>query len=441
MSEHDRTPNSGRDNSRVSQRQTRDKVGGRGNTSSRTRETVRIKDKMQSKPNNRVKKVIHKKELSPKAPVDTAAGLPRTFKEVGEKLRQNRPKFQGVSQLRKDLKGKRKELKQDMRSDGVKSALDKHAFGLGTVLHTGIAGVFTPATANMIFKVADIAAKTPVMSLLLWALCLLIICGTLIMVLYLFAVMFLLVLIVAVMIVLFVPDDDIDMTGIDTTGVSGEGIEVVAGSDNGTATSSKASSGGMATPAEIRGKFIFVNADQTSVACGRWHCPRPGKTGIHYGVDYNMTGWKGGGFPQYPIAEGRVLDAGGYAGYTCNYDTSGKTYGKKVTIIHDDIISPDTGKAFVSRYAHLQDSVQVEKGQQVYLDTILGYMGKTGCSTGNHLHFELMNLGESNIRQKYGVDPELYMMCNETQTVKEVYPKGWGNKKACYDYQKKVRGI
>ncbi len=43
----------------------------------------------------------------------------------------------------------------------------------------------------------------------------------------------------------------------------------------------------------------------------------------------------------------------------------------------------------ISSYSHLQE-VLVQEGQQVAAGQILGYSGTSGCSTGPHLHFQIM---------------------------------------------------
>lgn len=61
----------------------------------------------------------------------------------------------------------------------------------------------------------------------------------------------------------------------------------------------------------------------------------------------------------------------------------------------------DDGSRTSTRYAHLS-AVAVEAGQIVTQGQVIGYVGSTGDSTGNHLHFELMVQGSL-------VDPLLYV--------------------------------
>ena len=42
---------------------------------------------------------------------------------------------------------------------------------------------------------------------------------------------------------------------------------------------------------------------------------------------------------------------------------------------------------YVSVYFHMLKNIQVKKGDYVEAGQLLGYVGSTGGSTGNHLHF------------------------------------------------------
>ncbi len=50
----------------------------------------------------------------------------------------------------------------------------------------------------------------------------------------------------------------------------------------------------------------------------------------------------------------------------------------------------DDGSIFYTLYGHMiQGSIQVAVGEEVEQGRVLGIMGSTGNSTGNHLHFEV----------------------------------------------------
>lgn len=65
-----------------------------------------------------------------------------------------------------------------------------------------------------------------------------------------------------------------------------------------------------------------------------------------------------------------------------NHDLFG--YGKHVIVMHD--------QGFESLYGHLS-KIDVEPGQKVDLNTVLGQAGSTGFSTGPHLHLEIRQNG------------------------------------------------
>lgn len=60
---------------------------------------------------------------------------------------------------------------------------------------------------------------------------------------------------------------------------------------------------------------------------------------------------------------------------------SNKSYGNMVLIQHDN--------GMQTRYAHMS-SIKVSNGEKVSCGEIIGHMGSTGNSTGNHLHFEVI---------------------------------------------------
>ena len=65
---------------------------------------------------------------------------------------------------------------------------------------------------------------------------------------------------------------------------------------------------------------------------------------------------------------------------------SNVSYGNMILIQHSDGIQ--------TRYAHLS-SISVSNGQYVSCGQIIGHMGSTGNSTGNHLHFEIIKNGKA----------------------------------------------
>lgn len=130
-----------------------------------------------------------------------------------------------------------------------------------------------------------------------------------------------------------------------------------------------ASSGGSASAPSTQ----IVRGGQASVSGFIWPASGPISsyfTAAHpLGIDIDFHG-----NPNQPVgaaASGTVVFAGGNP--CCSY-------GLYVVIDH--------GNGFQTLYAHLS-SIVVSVGQRVAQGQILGYGGRTGYATGNHLHFEV----------------------------------------------------
>ena len=114
------------------------------------------------------------------------------------------------------------------------------------------------------------------------------------------------------------------------------------------------------------GKLIFKNFDPyvTSAFGYRIH-PLKGGMQFHQGVDYGTNNQK---LPQYALEDGYVTG--------CGKDVTGALY---VYVKY-----PRLGKTAL--HYHL-DSYKVSNNQKVNANTIIGYTGTSGNSTGIHLHF------------------------------------------------------
>ncbi|QSX05423.1 peptidoglycan DD-metalloendopeptidase family protein [Sedimentibacter sp. zth1] len=102
---------------------------------------------------------------------------------------------------------------------------------------------------------------------------------------------------------------------------------------------------------------------------------------LHGGVDIAGSNAN----PIVAMSSGTVSHAGTFTTYPSS------TYGKVVFINHDTENPYKTGSSnakFQSRYAHMCE-ILVTNGQQVQRGKILGYIGNTGASDGEHLHFEI----------------------------------------------------
>ena len=101
--------------------------------------------------------------------------------------------------------------------------------------------------------------------------------------------------------------------------------------------------------------------------------PITGEERLHSGVDFAAPG----GTPIWAAAAGTVIQAGwnsGYGYFTC---LSHGTY---------------EGQGLSTCYAH-QSSILVSSGQSVAAGAVIGRVGSTGRSTGDHLHFEVRLAG------------------------------------------------
>jgi murein DD-endopeptidase MepM/ murein hydrolase activator NlpD len=114
---------------------------------------------------------------------------------------------------------------------------------------------------------------------------------------------------------------------------------------------------------------------------GRRYDPYYGVWQLHAGVDIAA----GGGTPIHAADDGRVMRTGwngGYGNYTC--------------INHGQL----EGQSFSTCYGH-QSRILVHVGERVRRGEVIGRVGTTGASTGNHLHFETRFDGEPRNPLKY----------------------------------------
>lgn len=103
--------------------------------------------------------------------------------------------------------------------------------------------------------------------------------------------------------------------------------------------------------------------------------PVTGVNKLHAGTDYAAPG----GTPIYAAASGYVQVAGWSSG----------GYGNYVIIYHGKM---SDGNQYSTLYGHMR-SVATSAGKYVQQGEIIGYVGSTGNSTGNHLHLEVWKGG------------------------------------------------
>lgn len=112
------------------------------------------------------------------------------------------------------------------------------------------------------------------------------------------------------------------------------------------------------------------------------------KKGKHHGLDLGWNRNYGGpNQPIYAAQDGEVI-------IVHDNDKTNKSWGNYVKIKH--------AKGSYTLYAHLKHGIVVKDGQKVKMGDLLGYMGKTGHSFGEHLHFEVYEGGSST---DYRVNP------------------------------------
>lgn len=137
------------------------------------------------------------------------------------------------------------------------------------------------------------------------------------------------------------------------------------------------------------GEIMDPNTDWEGIGIFQWPLPQSytitslfgyredpftGEIAYHGGTDIAAPG----GTPILAAADGTVSVANGT-------DSWGGSYGYHVKIGHAD--------SFETLYAHCS-SICVTEGQQVKQGEVIAYVGATGSSTGNHLHFEVRQNGE-----------------------------------------------
>lgn len=161
----------------------------------------------------------------------------------------------------------------------------------------------------------------------------------------------------------------------------------------------------------------------TSNFGNRYH-PITGTYSWHNGTDYGTYGNK---WPQYAVENGTVETAG--------RDGQGGIFAW--------VKYPRIGIRML--HYHL-DSLNVKSGQEVNKDTIIGYTGTTGQSTGIHLHMSITKIGSNDRFNPHTFEYTEAIVVTKTneELAKEVIDGKWGNgadrkarlTAAGYDYSK-----
>ncbi|WP_078428532.1 peptidoglycan DD-metalloendopeptidase family protein [Alkalihalobacterium alkalinitrilicum] len=114
--------------------------------------------------------------------------------------------------------------------------------------------------------------------------------------------------------------------------------------------------------------------------------------GRHYGIDIAAPE----GTPIVSIKEGTI---------TKSYYSD--SYGNVIFVSHDNKLE--------TVYAHLHERF-VSEGERVEKGQVIGTVGNTGRSSGNHLHFEV-HVGEWNISKTNSIDPLLVLKDEQNSLV------------------------
>ena len=121
----------------------------------------------------------------------------------------------------------------------------------------------------------------------------------------------------------------------------------------------------------------------------------------HLGNDYGWNSSVTGGDGQAIIASeaGTVKETADGYGNTYKDGKGQRIYGNYIIIDH--------GSNYFTVYGHLKKGLLVKKGQKVSKGQPIAYMGNSGFSNGQHLHFEIRVGGIT--RTKYAKDPLNYV--------------------------------
>lgn len=147
-------------------------------------------------------------------------------------------------------------------------------------------------------------------------------------------------------------------------------------------------------------QFPFYTGVEMTDMYGARNNPTAGGYEFHTGIDFTP----GAGTPIAAIADGRVahvqtVDQGGYGYY----------------VVIEHVID---GETVFSTYGHMvQDSSPLKVGDKVHAGDLVGLVGTTGRSTGEHLHFEI-GIG----KQQNHTDPMAWLKAhnNPNTVVSEV---------------------
>lgn len=131
-------------------------------------------------------------------------------------------------------------------------------------------------------------------------------------------------------------------------------------------------------------QWVQQNASSGSGVCAEgfiWPLPGAGRVTTEFGADQWVNGVFSSGHKGIDIAI-----AGGTPIYAAHNGTVAATTGHWS---YGNVVMIDNGDGISTLYAHMQSAAIVSVGQTVTQGQVIGYVGSTGNSSGNHLHFEV----------------------------------------------------
>lgn len=131
-------------------------------------------------------------------------------------------------------------------------------------------------------------------------------------------------------------------------------------------------------------QWVQQNASSGSGVCAEgfiWPLPGAGRVTTEFGADQWVNGVFSSGHKGIDIAI-----AGGTPIYAAHNGTVAATTGHWS---YGNVVMIDNGDGVSTLYAHMQSAAIVSVGQTVTQGQVIGYVGSTGNSSGNHLHFEV----------------------------------------------------
>lgn len=137
---------------------------------------------------------------------------------------------------------------------------------------------------------------------------------------------------------------------------------------------------------------------------GDWLIPAEGEISNPFGVQRSFNGG--------PYSMHTGTDIAGPGGTPIVATGSGRVVLSQELYLLGNSVIVDHGMGLLTGYHHLQ-SIAVEVGAEVVKGDLVGYMGTTGFSTGNHLHWEarvhgvlidpIVLIGEASAEQAFGL--------------------------------------